>query len=174
MFAVFKTTWERRESAARVVRGMRGTGSHCHWVYDSYHEHCTLCEYIKKPLICTLFMGEWYLSRAVFLKKRKYWLIDLAVPGLRCSMWDLWSSLRHAESFSYSMWTLSCSMWHLVSWPGVRPSPPALEVQSLSHWTTRKLPIEIWKKKRERDNLTGSVSKSRSSSLRKSACFQYM
>ena len=36
---------------------------------------------------------------------------------------------------------LSCSTWNLVPWPGVEPGRPALEVQSLSHWTTRKVPL---------------------------------
>ena len=34
----------------------------------------------------------------------------------------------------------SCSMWNLVSWPGIEPRPPALGVLSLSHWTTREVP----------------------------------
>ena len=42
--------------------------------------------------------------------------------------------------FSWSMWTLSCSMWDLFPWSGVEPGPPALGVQSLSHWTTREVP----------------------------------
>ena len=32
---------------------------------------------------------------------------------------------------------LSCSMRNLVPWPRIKPEPPALEVWSLSHWTTR-------------------------------------
>ena len=35
---------------------------------------------------------------------------------------------------------LSCSMWELVPWPGIEPGPPVLEVQILSHWTTREIP----------------------------------
>ena len=30
----------------------------------------------------------------------------------------------------------SCSMWDLIPWPGIEPSPPASGVQCLSHWTT--------------------------------------
>ena len=36
---------------------------------------------------------------------------------------------------------LSCSMWDLAPWPGIEPGPPALGAQSLSHWTTREVPI---------------------------------
>ena len=34
----------------------------------------------------------------------------------------------------------SCSMWDLVPWPGIKPRPSAVGVQSLSHWTTREVP----------------------------------
>ena len=36
---------------------------------------------------------------------------------------------------------LICSMWDLVPWPRIKPRPPALEARSLSHWTTRGVPI---------------------------------
>ena len=35
----------------------------------------------------------------------------------------------------------SCSMWDLVPPLGIRPRPPALEIQSLSLWTTREAPV---------------------------------
>ena len=41
--------------------------------------------------------------------------------------------------FSCNMWTLSCNMWDLVPWPGIKL--PALGVRSLSHWTTREVPL---------------------------------
>ena len=40
-----------------------------------------------------------------------------------------------------AMLGLSCSMWGLIPWPGIKPGPPALGVWSLSHWTTREVPI---------------------------------
>ena len=30
-------------------------------------------------------------------------------------------------------------MWYLSPQPGIEPAPPALEVQSLNHWTTREV-----------------------------------
>ena len=35
----------------------------------------------------------------------------------------------------------SCGIWDIliVSWPGIKPGPPALGVWSLSHWTTREV-----------------------------------
>ena len=57
-------------------------------------------------------------------------LFHLAVPGLSCSL----------GIFRCGMQTLRCSIWDLVPWPGIKPGPPALGVQSLSHWTTREVP----------------------------------
>ena len=46
--------------------------------------------------------------------------------------------------FSCGTWTLGCGMWDLVPWPGIEPGPPALGVQSLTHWTTREVPESIF------------------------------
>ena len=35
--------------------------------------------------------------------------------------------------------TLSCGKWDLVSHAGMEPGPTALEVWSLSYWTTREV-----------------------------------
>ena len=37
---------------------------------------------------------------------------------------------------SRSFWTLSCGVWDLVPWSGIELGPPALGIQSVSHWTT--------------------------------------
>ena len=29
----------------------------------------------------------------------------------------------------------------LVPWPGIKPVPPAMEAQSLNHWTDREVPL---------------------------------
>ena len=36
----------------------------------------------------------------------------------------------------------SCSMWDLVPWPEFEPRAPALQVQSLSHWTIREISLK--------------------------------
>ena len=36
--------------------------------------------------------------------------------------------------------SFSCGMWNLLPWPGIEPRHPALERQSLSHWTTMEVP----------------------------------
>ena len=42
--------------------------------------------------------------------------------------------------YTCGMWTLGCSMWDPVPWPGIELGPPALGGQSLSHLTTREVP----------------------------------
>ena len=54
--------------------------------------------------------------------------------------------------FSCSMETLSCCMWDLVPWPGIRPEPSALGVCSLSHWITREVPVDLNKMKEHKDS----------------------
>ena len=40
---------------------------------------------------------------------------------------------------------LTCSMWDLVPWPGIKPGPPASGAPSLSHWTTKEiLPLILY------------------------------
>ena len=56
----------------------------------------------------------------------------MASGVLSCSTWDL---------FTCNVWTLSWGMWDLVPWLGIEPMPPAPEAQSLSHWTTKDVPI---------------------------------
>ena len=42
--------------------------------------------------------------------------------------------------------SLSCCMWDLFPWPGIESGSPPLGAQSLSHWTTREVPLQslIW------------------------------
>ena len=67
--------------------------------------------------------------------------------------------IAHSQKNAYSTWglkeiffkylfifiylavlCLSYDLWDLVPWPGIEPRPPALGVQSFSHWTTREVP----------------------------------
>ena len=52
--------------------------------------------------------------------------------------WALVAARRIADLFC-GMWTLSCSMLYLVPQPEIEHQPPALGVQSLSHWTSREV-----------------------------------
>ena len=48
------------------------------------------------------------------------------------------------QDFGCGIWTLRCSMWPLVPWPGFESGPPALGARNLSHWTTRGAPFLVF------------------------------
>ena len=77
---------------------------------------------------------EWYMwIPCLFIYLFLYFLfIYLAgrVLAVACGIFDLGCGMQ----------TLSCGMWDLGPWPGMKPRPPALGVQSLSQWTTREVP----------------------------------
>ena len=63
-------------------------------------------------------------------------------------LWYTWSSVFVAawgtfscgiRTLSYNMWALSCGVWNLVPWPGIKPSPPGLGAWGVTHWNTRKV-----------------------------------
>ena len=77
--------------------------------------------------------------------------VFVAALGLSCISQDLRSLLQHSASlvaacevFSCDMQILSCGMWDLVPWPGIKPRTPAMGAESLSHWTTREVPLPIY------------------------------
>jgi len=77
--------------------------------------------------------------------------VCVAALGLSCISQDLRSLLQHSASlvaaceiFSCDMQILSCGMWDLVPWPGIKPRTPAMGAESLSHWTTREVPLPIY------------------------------
>ena len=39
------------------------------------------------------------------------------------------------------LWPRHAACGILVPWPGIKPVPPALEAQSLNHWTAREVPL---------------------------------
>ena len=57
------------------------------------------------------------------------------------------SQLQHVMRsliFAAAFKLFSCSLWDLVPRPGIIPRPPSFKVQSLSHWTTRKVPTSFF------------------------------
>ena len=64
--------------------------------------------------------------------------------SLKTMLTALLSSFFFFKSFIYfnlAALGLSCCMWDLAPCPGIEPRPPALGGQSLSHWTTREVPL---------------------------------
>ena len=37
----------------------------------------------------------------------------------------------------------ACGILLIVPLPGIEPTPPAVEAQSLNHWTAREVPVNI-------------------------------
>ena len=60
-------------------------------------------------------------------------------------LWPFWVLVAaHRICFSCGIQNLSVAAWELsVVTPGTKPGPPALGVQSLSHWTTAEVPKEV-------------------------------
>ena len=56
--------------------------------------------------------------------------------------WLRWVLVVALRLFCAACGLCSCGMHvDLVPWPGIEPRPPALRVQSLTHWTTSKVPV---------------------------------
>ena len=82
--------------------------------------------HILVGILCVTFFKDYiYILKNIFYLF--IWLLRVLVAACRL--------------FSCSMQTLSCSMWDLVPRPRIKPRPPALGAWSLSHWTTREVPI---------------------------------
>ena len=92
-----------------------------------------------------IFMESQSVKHFSFLQKHLFiWQHqDLGVA------WEIFSPLAACRIFSCSMGILSCGMqtcscgvWDLVPWPGVTPRPPICGELSLSHCTTREVPMK--------------------------------
>ena len=66
------------------------------------------------------------------------------------------TSFPNFEPLSCSMSSSNCCflIYILISWPGIKSSPPALGVRYPSHWTTREVPT-MWFFKRKINNKIG-------------------
>ena len=49
--------------------------------------------------------------------------------------------LQHADLVAVCKLTVVACMQDLVPWPGIKPRPQALGARSLTHWTTREVPL---------------------------------
>ena len=70
----------------------------------------------------------------------------LAPPGFQCTHFlnlNIYFYLytRMCQVLVVACRLFSCGMWDLVPQPRIEPRPTALGAQSLSHWTTRKVPL---------------------------------
>jgi len=82
----------------------------------------------------------WHTGSLMLVVACRIFVFGCSMWGLY--LWDLGTLVVSFGIFSWSLWTLSCSMWDVVSWPGIEPRTPALGAWKLSHWTTRKVSPE--------------------------------
>ena len=109
-----------------------------------------------KAVCCHHMCPTCLLPKSQNIKQKQY--CNKLSEGLKNGPHQKKSKKGIKKKFIYlSVPSLSCSMWDLVPWPGMKPGPLALWVQSLSHWTTREVPvnsisIKLTKNKTNLDN----------------------
>ena len=104
------------------------------WVFECLSHKFNPTVFLPFTYIFTISLTT-YIHRVIRkMNTSTRWLVNLffkiftylAVLGLSCGTWDLWSLL-----------------WDPVPWPGIKPKPPCTGVWSLSRWTTRKVPGKL-------------------------------
>ena len=99
--------------------------------------HCLLCQYMLDAHKYPLNFGsiQWPCFLIFIFIYLFIWLCKVLAATLRILIFVVACGM-----FSCPTWPLSCSLWDLVPWPGIKSKPPALEAWSLRHWTTTKVP----------------------------------
>lgn len=101
---------------------------------------------LPSPLPPAVYILYTHNGQLIFLPS---WLL----PQFHSFAWTWWNG-RISPPFTFSFF--GCTAWHmgiLVPWPGAEPTPPALKVQNLKHWATRKVPHFCFSKAEQK--LTG-------------------
>ena len=96
--------------------------------------HFTLSDSTLKSLLPLLTQMFPFLTsvHGGFLKIKKYhWMLNNS---------EGWNTNVFSTGFClFCFWLLCAACGILVSWPGIEPTPPAVEAWSLNHWTTREV-----------------------------------
>ena len=114
-----------------------------HWLMFSIPVHI---DYKILLLVWKGWKKKWWgiLTTIVIHYENHYWEIENKIYLFNYWVLVVASRIFHflaaCRIFCCGMWTLSCSMWDLVPWPGMEPGPPALETPNFSHCTTREVP----------------------------------
>ena len=138
----------------------RNTGMHAPWGSLRQSDTATYWQFLVLPACVQrgdpLLGGRRDGSQFIF--KKHFWLYYIACgvlvprPGiwLGLSAAEVWSpNTRSPGNFWVYFILLFCiyifrshctACGILVSWPGIKPKPPALEALSLNHWTNREVP----------------------------------
>ena len=97
--------------------------------YRNHYESCYVCMYVYIYI---------YMHKHTYIHVR--WITMLHHFFKRLFIWLHQALAAAGRIFSCSIWPLSCCLWNLAPWPGIKPRPPAPGVWSLSRWTTREVP----------------------------------
>ena len=95
--------------------------------------------YISEALCSILKLICWLNPNVHVMEKT--WVVS-------SKAWPRFAALTSLMCISYlfiylAALGLNCSTQDQVPWPGIEPQLPVLEARSLSHWTTREVPISI-------------------------------
>ena len=74
------------------------------------------------------------------LFKKGMWMVWSLCPYISKDCFLLWSYTKHSMAFFFFFCLRPAACRILVPQPGIKPMPPAMEAQSLNHWTTRDVP----------------------------------
>ena len=103
------------------------------WLWRDGYADLTLRGSVESA--ASLGARSWSLN--TFLKSRK---IHHPLPLTGCLLLLL-SSFPNIYFTYLAALSLSCDLWDLFPWPEIKPGPPVLGACSLSHWTTREVPV---------------------------------
>ena len=136
--ALVKLQWHRSQGGQQEADSSRGSGGH-----------------IMSDLSCKAFCSaEWKEGPLENVWGALFW----------CSVWkwlqgdgtERCNPRKRSRDFSLFFWPHHVASGILVPQPGAEPAPPALEVRSLNHWTTRQVPQRIpWQRGRENSKVGG-------------------
>ena len=80
-----------------------------------------------------------YLFTLIYNPVLCYWLCSSATgSSFKLAPMSLWGFCFSVFFILFWLHHVACGL--LVAWPGSKPTPLALEAQSLSHWATREVP----------------------------------
>ena len=89
---------------------------------------------IRSQTSVSCYPSDCFIFSHFFSLKKKISLFGCTGSVAACGIFDLHCKCRN----------FSCRMWDLDSWPGTESGSPASGAQSLSHWTSREVPIVLF------------------------------
>ena len=101
-------------------------------------------ENLRKPKMNNILWNNYEIifKRVKVMKVKERWRNCSRLKETN-SVYQLHTTCNSAFFFFFLSWPHRTSCGLLVPPPGIEPTPPALEAQSLNHWTTREAPQHV-------------------------------